>query len=56
METTFAEKTRAIVKKIPKGQVLIYKEVAIKAGNPKAARAVANAMAVNYDPSYLVTV
>ena len=29
---------------------MTYKEVAIAAGNPKAARAVANVMAKNYDP------
>ncbi len=29
---------------------MTYKEVAAKAGNPKAARAVANVMAANYDP------
>jgi len=38
------------VRAIPKGKVLTYKEVAIKAGNPNAARAVANIMAANYDP------
>lgn len=30
---------------------MTYKEVAIAAGNPKAARAVANIMAKNYDPA-----
>lgn len=39
-----------IVRKIPKGKVLTYKEVAAKAGNPLAARAVARIMAANYDP------
>lgn len=29
---------------------MTYQEVATKAGNPKAARAVANVMAKNYDP------
>ena len=48
---TFADKVREVVKKIPKGQVMTYKEVAIKAGNPRAARAVANTMAANYDPA-----
>lgn len=47
----FSEKIRAVVRKIPKGTVLTYKEVAIKADNPKAARAVANVMAANYDPT-----
>ena len=30
---------------------MTYGEVAAKAGNPKAARAVANLMAKNYDPA-----
>lgn len=41
---------KKVVKKIPAGEVLTYKQVAIEAGNPKAARAVANIMAKNYDP------
>jgi methylated-DNA-[protein]-cysteine S-methyltransferase len=50
MEPTFTTKVKNIVKNIPKGSVMTYKEVAIKAGNPKASRAVANIMAANYDP------
>jgi methylated-DNA-[protein]-cysteine S-methyltransferase len=46
---TFSDKVRAVVRKIPAGKVLTYKEVAIKAGNPLAARAVAQVMAKNYD-------
>lgn len=46
---TFTDTVRDIVKKIPKGSVMTYKEVAVKAGSPKAARAVANIMAANYD-------
>ncbi len=45
----FAEKVRSVVKKIPKGEVLTYKDVAREAGNNKAARAVANLMAANFD-------
>ena len=45
----FTDKTREIVRNIPCGSVMTYKEVAIKAGNPKAARAVANTMAKNFD-------
>ncbi len=48
---TFTEKVRDVVKNIPKGRVLTYREVARRAGNPKAARAVANVMAANYDPA-----
>lgn len=47
---TFKEKVLAIVKKIPKGKVLTYKKVAMKAGNPGGARAVGNFMKNNYDP------
>ncbi|MBI5469748.1 MGMT family protein [Candidatus Kaiserbacteria bacterium] len=47
---TFAEKVRAIVKKIPKGETMTYKQVAAKAGNPKAARAVGAVMRTNFDP------
>ncbi len=48
---TFTEKVKTVVSKIPKGEVRTYKEVAALAGNPKAARAVANIMAANYDPN-----
>jgi len=47
---TFTTKVKRIVTKIPKGSVMTYKEVATAAGQPKAARAVANIMAANYDP------
>jgi methylated-DNA-[protein]-cysteine S-methyltransferase len=46
----FSEKVRAIVRKIPRGKVLTYKEVAKKAGNPKASRAVGMIMSKNFDP------
>ncbi len=48
---TFADKVRAIVKKIPKGETLTYAEVARRAGSPGAARAVGNLMKQNYDPA-----
>jgi methylated-DNA-[protein]-cysteine S-methyltransferase len=48
---TFRDKVRAIVKKIPKGKTMTYKEVAAKAGNSKAARAVGAIMRSNYDTS-----
>ena len=47
----FKDKVRAIVKKIPKGKTMTYKQVAAKAGNPKAARAVGAIMRSNYDES-----
>ena len=48
---TFTEKVYDVVKKIPKGKVLTYKEVAKKAGNEKASRAVGNILHKNFDPS-----
>lgn len=50
MKETFTDAVRNIVRAIPKGSVMTYKEVAKKAGNEKASRAVANIMAANYDP------
>ena len=49
MKSTFTDKVKEVVKDIPRGTVLTYKEVAAKAGNSKASRAVANIMAKNYD-------
>jgi O-6-methylguanine DNA methyltransferase len=46
---TFTKKVYKIVKAIPAGSVMTYKQVAEKAGNDKAARAVANIMAANYN-------
>jgi methylated-DNA-[protein]-cysteine S-methyltransferase len=48
---TFADKVRDIVRKIPKGKTMTYKEVATKAGNRHAARAVGAIMRTNYDES-----
>lgn len=47
----FAEKVFSVVKRIPKGSVLTYAEVAQKAGKPKAYRAVGNILNTNYDPA-----
>lgn len=44
----FQARVFAIVKKIPRGKVLTYKEVAQKIGSPKAYRAVGNALNKNY--------
>lgn len=46
---TFTEKVREIVVKIPKGKTMTYKEVATRAGNPKAARGVGSIMRSNYN-------
>jgi O-6-methylguanine DNA methyltransferase len=48
---TFKEKVLEITKKIPRGEVLTYKEVAKRAGSPNAARAVGNILNKNYDPT-----
>jgi O-6-methylguanine DNA methyltransferase len=48
---TFREHVLNIVRRIPKGGLMTYKQVATKAGNPKAARAVGAIMRSNYDPA-----
>lgn len=48
---TFAEAVHKVVRKIPKGRVLTYKEVAHLAGRPNAFRAVGNILNKNFDPS-----
>ena len=47
----FAERVRKVVRDIPRGKTLSYKEVARRAGSPGAARAVGNIMRTNFDPS-----
>ncbi|OGZ00230.1 MAG: hypothetical protein A2945_04340 [Candidatus Liptonbacteria bacterium RIFCSPLOWO2_01_FULL_52_25] len=47
---SFRERVFAIVKKIPKGSVLTYGEVARRAGNARAYRAVGNILNANHDP------
>lgn len=49
--SSFREKALSIVKKIPKGRTTTYKEVAARAGNSRAARAVGAIMRTNYDKS-----
>ena len=49
MHKTFAQKVYEIVRDIPKGKVLTYKEVAQRAGSPRAYKAVGNLMNKNYD-------
>ena len=48
---SFADKVRAVVRKIPEGKTLTYKQVAQRAGNSEAARAVGAVMRKNYDPT-----
>ncbi len=44
---TFTEKVLTIVRNIPKGMTISYAEVAARAGNPRAARAVGTIMRKN---------
>ena len=48
---SFKENVLEIVKKIPEGKVMTYSQVAAKAGNKNASRAVGNIMAANQDKS-----
>jgi len=47
---SFQKKIYEVVKKIPRGKVLTYKEIAQKSGYPKAWRAVGNVLNKNRDP------
>lgn len=47
----FKEKVLEVVKTIASGETLTYKEVAKKAGSPRAFRAVGNILNKNYDPA-----
>lgn len=47
----FANDVKATVRSIPKGETRSYGEVAAAVGKPTAARAVANIMAKNFDPT-----
>ncbi len=48
---SFRDSVYKVVSGIPEGKVLTYKEVAEKAGSPKAYRAVGNILNKNYNPS-----
>lgn len=48
--TEFKKRVYAIVKKIPRGQVLTYQQVAVKLGCAGLARAVGNALNKNLNP------
>lgn len=50
-KSNFTEKVIAVVKKIPEGSVMSYKQVAKLASNSKASRAVGTIMAHNADKS-----
>ncbi len=51
MTQTFADRVRLVVARIPKGETMTYKEVAERAGSPRAFRAVGNILNKNYDPN-----
>ena len=51
MKSTFADRGRAVVAKIPKGETMTYRQVAERAGSPRAFRAVGNVLNKNYDPN-----
>ncbi|MDP2705443.1 MAG: MGMT family protein [Patescibacteria group bacterium] len=47
---SFRHRVFAVVKNIPAGKTLSYKQVAQRAGHPKSFRAVGNVLNGNYDP------
>ena len=47
---SFKSKVLKIVKKITKGRVMTYKEIAWRVGRPLAYRAVGNILSRNYNP------
>lgn len=49
-QQSFSDRVYAVVAKIPSGKTMTYKQVAIKAGKPFAARAVGTLMSKNYNP------
>lgn len=46
----FSIKVLEVVRKIPRGKMLTYKEVARRASSPRAFRAVGNILNKNFDP------
>lgn len=49
----FQQQVFRAIRRIPKGEVWTYGQVARKIGRPKAARAVGNALAKNQDAPYI---
>lgn len=47
---SFRDRVFAVVRTIPKGETMTYKEVAQEAGSPGAYRAVGTILSTNYDP------
>lgn len=50
MTQDFKIRVYKVVSSIPAGKFLTYKEVAARAGSPRAYRAVGNILTKNYDP------
>ena len=50
-KTKFSTRVYNVVRKIPRGKVFTYQQVALLAGNGKAYRAVGNILNKNYNPS-----
>ena len=50
MTKKFSDMVKDVVRKIPRGKTLTYKEVARRAGKVRAYRAVGNILKKNYDP------
>ena len=48
-KNSFRERVHRVVRGIPSGETLTYKEVALRAGRPAAWRAVGNILNKNYD-------
>ena len=48
-QNRFSERVYKVVARIPRGKTMTYKQVAARAGNKLAARAVGTLMAHNYD-------
>ena len=51
MTISLKEKVYSVVRRIPRGKTMTYKEVAKAAGSPRAFRAVGNILNKNYDPA-----
>lgn len=49
--SAFRSRVLSVVAQIECGEVLTYKQVAERAGNPRAARAVGAVLRTNYDPN-----
>jgi len=51
MPIPFTKHVHAVVRRIPRGKTLTYKQVATRAGRPRACRAVGNILSKNVDPA-----